>query len=242
MLPGRTIEAVKRRAHLLHLHKSGRRFPWRSLNEDFFRVPNLLSSYWAGFIAADGCIVTDPRHELRIGIHKRDVDHLRRFCADTGYNGNLRTDSKDISHVCICCAGIWIKDLSRVFNVGPRKTFTLLPPPLSGEMALAYSVGVIDGDGCWSTDSQVSGRRLILVVVGTEALLRWLIELWKDSGASIGEPRISFRRNIWRLALHKSKAEEVARLLLAVETPKLDRKWRVARREADGQEVQKKRI
>jgi len=242
LLPGRTIDAIKLRARLVGIEKSGKRFPRRKLNEEFFAVPTILSSYWAGFLAADGCILRppiNPRTEVRLGIHQRDIDHLRRFAIDVGYDGKIAQHQKNIRGITICAAYQWVTDLWANFNIGPQKTFTLGPPHLSGELSLAYSIGYIDGDGCWATHSS-HDNYLMLVVIGTRELLSWLISIWKYSGARIGFPNLSYRRNCWRLTLSGRKATEVAHLLSKLDVPRLQRKWRVARRETYGQEDKRK--
>lgn len=235
MLPGRTIDAVKRRASLLKLDRTGKHFPKRSIKEDFFSMPTLLSSYWAGFIAADGCVVTSPRTELRIGIHVKDIKHLQQFALDSGYDGPISIDKKNICHITVCAAHQWVKDLDTIFNIGPKKTFSLRPPNLTVECALAYSIGFIDGDGCWATMLGRHGSRyLYLIVVGTRPMLTWLAQTWRNAGANIGTPNLSFCK-VWRLSLGASKADSVAQLLKDLYVPRLQRKWRVARREATGQ-------
>lgn len=235
MLPGRNIDDVKTRASLCGIKREGIRFPKRSLDENFFRSGTLLSAYWAGFIAADGCVVTHPRRELRIGIHTKDLQHLKNFVHDVGYDGPIGMRAKNICSVTICAVDRWIDDLRDNFNIGPRKTIDLRPPDLYGDLALAYSVGFIDGDGCWAT-----GRGyLYLIVVGTKPMLMWLAKTWRDAGATIGYPKLGFKK-IWRLSIGGSKAASVALLLKDFDVPRLQRKWRVARREAAGQkEVQR---
>lgn len=230
MLPGRNVDDVKTRASLEGIKRKGTRFPWRSLDESFFSKPTTLSSYWAGFLAADGCVVTSPRTEIRIGLNVKDIDHLRRFSLDCGYDGPIAIKKKNICNVTICSAHRWVEDLNNVFNIKPRKTFDLHPPNLTGDMALAYSIGFIDGDGCWA----IGGGYLYLIVVGTKPILRWLAETWSGAGAKIGNPNLSFRK-IWRLSLGGSKAESVRDILKEFDVPRLHRKWRVARRETTGQ-------
>jgi len=238
LLHRRTVDAIKRRATLLGLEKSGKRFPKREVNDYFFYEPSLLSCYWAGVIAADGCVRRVPRTELIIGLHGRDLEHLRRFCADVGFDGQIAITSKNIAVARICAAYRLVDDLERIFRIVPRKTLTLEPPLVTGDLALAYSIGYIDGDGCWATADK--NRNLRLIVVGTRSLLEWMVSLWSDHGANIGSPALSFKRNVWRLTLTCAKAERVASLLNNFELPRLERKWRVARREATGQEVQRK--
>lgn len=237
MLPGRTVEAVKRRADLIGLP---RRWPTgpeakRTLDEMFFARNELLSAYWAGFIAADGCIVEHPRKEVRIGIHQKDINQLRRFAIDTNFDGKLSIRN-NICYLTICSAGRWIHDLKTIYNIGPRKTFTLERPEIDGDMALAYSIGYIDGDGCWATHKGPRGnRKLVLIVVGTEGILTWLVSLWKGMGASIGGATIRKSRGCYRLSITGSHADSIAKLLQEVDVRKFERKWQVARREVSNQ-------
>ena len=46
-------------------------------NHDFFTVPNKLNSYWAGFIAADGCVT--GKHILAIKLSEKDKEHLQKI-------------------------------------------------------------------------------------------------------------------------------------------------------------------
>jgi hypothetical protein len=233
MLPGRNVDDVKTRASLEGIERTGKRFPRRTLNEEFFSQPDLLSSYWAGFIAADGCVVTVPRTELRIGIHVKDMGHLARFRYDVGFDGALTIGQKNICRLTVCAAHRWVQDLKENFNIGPRKTLTLEGPNLTGDTALAYSVGYIDGDGCWATADK--NKNLRIIVVGTRPLLMWLVKIWNDAGADIGDPAIVFRK-VWRLTITCAKADRIASILGKIDVPRLERKWRVARHERIGQD------
>ena len=236
MLSGRTVGAVKQRASIMGFPRKGVKFQTISRDNSFFSKHTLRSAYWAGFIAADGCVVTSPRHELRIGIHKRDEDHLYKFISDVGYGGSVRIDKKNICHLCVSGAIQWTDDLAQNFNIFPRKTFDLKPPRLPLQEALAYSIGYIDGDGCWTTAGK-QHQHLVLVVVGTENVLQWLVRIWNKAGAELGTQNLRFARNCWRLHISCAKARRVAKLLQVINTPKLERKWRVASGEASGQEV-----
>ncbi len=58
MLPGRTSGAIRRKAYdnglVANLSITNKKFV--TTNNNFFSVPNTINSYWAGFIAADGCV------------------------------------------------------------------------------------------------------------------------------------------------------------------------------------------
>ena len=57
VLPGRSVDAIKQKGRYLGL-KSNRKVTRKhyGIDYDYFAVPNVQNSYWAGFIAADGCI------------------------------------------------------------------------------------------------------------------------------------------------------------------------------------------
>lgn len=61
-----------------------------SVNDDFFEVPNELNCYWAGFIAADGCIHTGKKQDvLSIFLALKDKNHLNRFKLDIDFDGQI---------------------------------------------------------------------------------------------------------------------------------------------------------
>lgn len=47
-------------------------------NDNFFEIPNLINSYWAGFLAADGNIKTNKK-EVSLQISDKDFEHIKCF-------------------------------------------------------------------------------------------------------------------------------------------------------------------
>lgn len=230
LLPGRTVDAIKQRAQILGLYRSGRHFPSRSLDESFFSNPTLQSSYWAGFIAADGCVIISPRRELRIGIHRRDLGLLRQFCKDVNYDGSIKTNPKNIVSLTICAIDQWINDLDINFGVVHSKPLRRPPIGLDFESSLAYMIGYIDGDGCWHRGKR--DRRLALIIVGPPAILQWMRDMLSSF---IGDVTVRPGRGCHRLSISGKYAKSVAKLLLASPIKGLHRKWRIAKGEADNQ-------
>ena len=61
-----------------------------SLNENFFENLNELSTYWLGFIMADGNVRSHNYEKaLKIHLAAKDESHLHNFYQDIGYNGKL---------------------------------------------------------------------------------------------------------------------------------------------------------
>ena len=86
LLPGRTKQGISWQATIRGL-KSDRSITNRRLafdGHDYFATPTMENCYWAGFIAADGC-VSEKRGVLYLYQAARDV--IERFSACIGHNG-----------------------------------------------------------------------------------------------------------------------------------------------------------
>ena len=166
-----------------------------SFNENFFAEPNPTNSYWAGFIAADGCVYHGGgKQKLSIVLKSTDEGHLVRLQSTIGA-GTLhrgRSYSKERDKVYhnvryVLYSKTICSDLKRVFNVTQRKSLTLEPPIGLGTVnSLAFIAGYIDGDGSYTK----SGTRPILKIAGTRSMLEWIVS---SVGFSSGwEDRINY--------------------------------------------------
>lgn len=112
------------------------------LIHDIFENPNKESLYWAGFIAADGCI---HKGKLLITLMHSDIDHLIKFKEfvksdielSTQNNGNAKCLSISSKKIC--------SDLA-LYGISSRKTFTYSPPDFCRKSADFWR-GMVDGDG-----------------------------------------------------------------------------------------------
>ncbi len=208
------------------------------LNTAYFSEPTLRNSYWAGFIAADGCLTHEGA--LRIALSTKDREHLERLKAEMSFTGPVRdglTSTPDGREVTYSCLVVWSRDmlldLKRNFNLVERKTLTLLPPyRLPDPLAEAFIVGLIDGDGSIHT-IDYSRPTLRLDVAGTLSMVSWVREYFRRwCGTQIRLPRIQeyYGGTLYSLRLQGRNAERVAGRLLTVDVPRLYRKWSVAQR------------
>lgn len=114
----------------------------------FDQIDNEGKAYWAGFIAADGCIAGKSRPYLVVSLMERDEAHLERLRAalnaeqpvrtrmtSTGSVSNFQVSSRSL------CQGL------ATLGIVPRKTFTLPFPVLSYAVLPHYVRGYVDGDG-----------------------------------------------------------------------------------------------
>lgn len=213
-----------------------------SLNTAYFSEPTIRNSYWAGFIAADGCLT--EKGALKVALSFKDRKHLKELKSELDFSGPVRDGlaaAPGGREVAYSCLTVWstemLQDLKRNFNIVERKTLTLPPPDrLPEPMAEAFIVGLIDGDGSIHTFNYSCRPTLRLDVAGTLPIVSWVGEHFQRwCGTEMRLPRIQEHRGgtLHSLRLQGRNAERVAIRLLTVDVPRLHRKWSIAQRMVD---------
>lgn len=204
-------------------------------NPSYFETPTLESCYWAGFIAADGCI-HDKRH-WSIKLSFKDREHLMKLSRCIGYNGplyeqtrksNLNGKTYTSSSLIISNSTKLIHDLQTNFRIGPNKSITYTHPKgLTNEQALAFIKGYIDGDGHVKNTT----KRIRIGAVGTLETLSWIQEHFDriSPSASLNgltaKPRKIKGCNGYYYEVAHNRAERIITILKELDTPELSRKW-----------------
>jgi hypothetical protein len=199
-----------------------------SFNAGFFSKPTVLNSYYAGFMAADGCICT-PKHRtmtLQIELHHKDRIVLDRFKEDIHYTGPIRyikqkkrgdTVLIQIHSKKLC------EDLCKNFNITPRKSRTLKHPTnLSPRQIISFIIGYIDGDGSIFLSQH---KYLNLSVSGTKSIVTWIkhyLELFTKISSSTKSMRFC---KVWYYRVYCSNATKMLKVLNQFPIKKLERKW-----------------
>ena len=194
-------------------------------NENYFDVPTIENSYWAGFIAADGCIYQNPNPTksmcLSIKLQSGDKGHLVKFQDVIGAGGIYEEESKSPSSDKKCYASKYMivsdkicLDLAKSFNIHSRKSLTHKPPNLDGDFAKAFLAGYIDGDGWYS----IKNNRPRLGMCGTKEMLIWGLDQMDVAKAPTSRPPI-----YW-VEIYGNDAIEVRQWFLDLGVPLLDRK------------------
>ncbi len=249
LLPNRNYNGIKARANLLNL----KRKIVYTKDENFFSIPNVINCAISGLIATDGCI-GDPRkksgYRLSIGLNIKDISILESIKSYTNYNGkflfqtvnttikNYRKPTSPEYHytskmvtLAFYNAKRWCDDLDKNWNITPRKTLNLKAPNITEtEHVLAYFSGAVCGDG--TIYLQNINNRLTIDLLGTFEFLSFfknkfdiLIPYPIDSQVR-QERRGS---NIFTYRISGSKAFILAKMVLCLNIPRLDRKWDIAR-------------
>lgn len=142
----------------------------RTYDFGFFDHFTPESAYWAGFLAADGC-VRSTRATVSLRLAVADFDHVEKFRRAVHYNGEVKTSgSAAYLHI---NGPRWVISLKRNFNITPRKSLTYSLPALPSDALPHFIRGVIDGDGSITRTSVPS-----LHIRGTRSLLEDFSEIF----------------------------------------------------------------
>lgn len=155
------------------------------VNDNFFRQYNEQSFYIAGFIAADGNIVSNkPR--LRIELANIDKKHLFKIKKTINFKGNIinrdrKLDTKSggkFSYMQITSKQM-IDDLNNIFNITPAKSLTYqFPTHLINNTNIKHFIrGIIDGDGTISINAK--NKISISLAMGTIKCIQDIYNLIK---------------------------------------------------------------
>lgn len=200
------------------------------LNDLYFsQKENLQSCYFAGLLAADGCIAS-VGHSISIGLQSNDKYLLEFFLKDLKANCPIRDSlSKGkfyISKLVINSYQIKI-DLMKIYNLTCRKSLTLMPPNLSDENEIdAFICGYIDGDGSIFISNK---NVLIISILGTKEMLQWIADRFsKILGKKVTSIRQKRKnnKNTFTLIVSNSMARSLFLHFYNVKVFKMVRKWK----------------
>jgi hypothetical protein len=154
------------------------------VNDCFFDMDMLdeRSAYWAGFIAADGCVY---KKTLRISLSEEDLSHLIKFKDNIQYAGNILKSVnklsrhnkkwKNVNMVTISITSAQIVEALLCLGITERKTKTLEFPNLPDHLIKHFCRGYFDGDGSWSfwkpRTRPNHSKQLMFCLRGTEKFL-----------------------------------------------------------------------
>ncbi len=224
------IHAINYRLGILNLSKL------KSVKDDFFSNKDLLTSYLAGNIAADGSL-DDKRNRLCFNISYKDIDFLHMIKEILGFTGKVNIVEREFTSFketqksggIFKSASIHIsskrilEDLGTNYNIFPRKSATLLPPTLNDfNQELAYIKGYLDGDG----HILIHNNRIMFGFIGTKEVLEWIhLKLNKIEPFQIKILEQKPSPNCHTLRITGKKAYKILKFLYNIETPMLERKW-----------------
>ena len=213
------------------------------VNLKYFSLPSVENSYWAGFIAADGCVFPE-RNTLKITLSTKDERHLETFREGIGYTGKIyrsivksaniggrKINSGSASTLCIYGCPELLVDLQTNFNIIKAKTKLMKPPSLTTlDLRAAFIKGYIDGDGSIIIGGECSSS-VTLNVTGNRDLLFYirdfcdLIAPPTRKVLSTARPVKVSKGDYFSYTLSANRAKSLLSFLYNVDSPFLERKW-----------------
>lgn len=213
------------------LKRSGIRKNTRhKVNHSIFSVPNEENCYWAGFIAADGCI---NKNKVDIELQHSDSNHLKQLCLFAGRDDKLWTrernrDDKIFKYSSVSLISKrMVTDLKDNFNIIPNKSLILKPPiNISNGLIHHYIRGYIDGDGCIGWEKHNDKPR-VSIVSGSKHMVSWIKNNISLISSRVGNPSILCRKNMYELFYSGHQVYGILHWLYSDSTPqtRLQRKY-----------------
>ena len=118
------------------------------VNDGYFSTLTLENCYYAGFLAADGCIT---KNQLIVGLSEIDKKWLENFKSSLNAESPIKDRiQKGVYKTCYLniTSDVICSDLLNYFNIQPRKSLSYTPPiNLIDEQKDCFIMGLIDGDG-----------------------------------------------------------------------------------------------
>ena len=192
-------------------------------NYNYFNDVTLNSAYWAGFIAADGCVL---KHNIKIKLKASDSHHLEKFKSDIEYIGSVKYGSDmrngTLTYFSVISFNNYklVNDLYKIYNITENKSLTLNPPNVTDQYADSYIKGYFDGDGT----IYLKQNNPIVRFQGSSYVQRWIKQridnlYCKNTGS------VFKTGSITRYELNTNATKFFMMYMSNIETPALDRKW-----------------
>lgn len=194
-----------------------------SVDESYFETPEIQNSYWAGLIAADGCVYEkiSPGAQSVINLELKDREPVEMFYniiggrflevvkpeGRNGFQYRWATSSDKI-------AG----DLKKNYKILPKKSAReRAPVDLDRRQSLAFIAGFIDGDGSYLVDKRTGYPSI--QTLGSPEILAWINDILYD-----GHYKIHAHKTTHSLSSFGERAFSAQDEFLGIDVPLMQRK------------------
>lgn len=197
----------------------------KNLDETVFESYSQDSCYWAGFLAADGCI--DVNGTIRIELAGKDKDHVtkfKNFCkSEHIISHNTARDSYKVGF----CSQKIKSDLYYNYALTIDKTHNLILPVLEDSQYPHYIRGFFDGDGCVTEffNNRPTASIRVFLTSGSLGYLEELILLLRRLKAIFGGSIQKKAINCWHIQLGVKDATSFLNWIYQDAETYLDRKY-----------------
>jgi len=213
-----------------------------SVNDSFFDEINIVNSYYAGLIAADGHV---KGNAISLTQSKPRLYAIERFVRLVDFSGKIykakHKKGYDSFSITITSER-WKNALKDNFNIVPKKSLILKHPNLEKiEHQLSFITGLIDGDGTVNFYKGKTNRKVAIIsLCGTYDITEWIFNFWKSYCSSTGKrissgPRKLTNNNTWEVRISGFRSIKFYQLIKDISIPKMESKWDIFYNEMEGE-------
>lgn len=212
-----------------------------TFNNNFFTTNSAESFYWAGFIAADGCVTIKKdkykdreyrQKVLRINLANKDYKHLEKFSDAIDYSGRILSTHNGMASLVVLRSDKIFDDLEK-FNIVPCKSLIYTFPQwvIKDKNINHFMRGYFDGDGCFGKRMLKKEKypQIIFSLCGTYVFLYdYMRVLENKCNITFKEPRKN--KNIFEARYTGNSVVKNIRNFLyegSTEQTRLDRKYNI---------------
>lgn len=192
-------------------------------NPKAFEEHNPQSDYWAGFIAADGCV--DKKGRVRLYLQLSDNTHLSKFADFVGSSHKINlNDKRNRCSIEFTCSRM-VADLAK-WGIVPQKSLTYVPPD-SMRGNPHFMGGWFDGDGTICESFSNKNSRTATLYAGIAVSYpshEWLVKEWDSLGINV---KAHNRDNHVTITMNTNKSKVFLSYIYkeSTEGTRLDRKY-----------------
>lgn len=197
----------------------------KDLDDSVFEHYTQEACYWAGFLAADGCI--DVNGTIRIELGGKDKDHVDKFKLFCKSSHTISHNSLKNSYKVGFCSKKIKEDLYFNYSLTVDKTHNLLMPTLTKEQYPHYFRGFFDGDGCITEffNNRPTASFRVFLTSGSLSFLEDTLELLRKLEIIVGGSIQKKAINCWHIQLAIKDSTSFLNWLYKESNVHLDRKY-----------------
>lgn len=207
------------------------------VDDEFFSKESESVFYWAGFLAADGCVQRSKNIKwntkyISLCLAKKDHNHLQKYKDCIGATNPIkkRCNNKKYERMDLVITSNQIfEDLGKLFNIIPNKTLTYTFPIwiINHPMVHHFIRGYFDGDGTVRIDNE---KTMHYGILGTESFLMTVGTILNRNGIITKSiPRKRKNANVFDFRIGgNTKAKKITAFLYKDASIYLDRKRDIA--------------
>ena len=202
-------------------------------NESAFDDFSEESCYWAGFLAADGCV--DTKHRVRVMLKYDDNNHLEKLKSFLQSTHTISTNTEKYNRCSFEVTSAYLCDILALnYGIIPNKTDKLEFHKLPSTYMPAFLRGYFDGDGSicesFSNKNSITASIYATFASGSRHFSEGLFKYLQDTLKLGGHFQEFEGSTKWQLKFNTNDAKTLLHYMYKDSNVHLDRKYALYQR------------